>query len=291
MNIVAIPDLHLDKTFNVTYGNPHIWSKKPLTIVKSILETEKPDIVVFLGDVFNNSTPSYQSVFKFLKVIDNYDNCFIVSGNHDIPKTNKKSVMDYLSDYVSVIPRNTAVEVVKGFYAIGWCDTQTIFEKKLISIINTKNVTTIFLHAAYNNWDNEMDNVVHNNIIKLAADKDILLISGHEHNSRFSNNLLHLGSIMPMNIGELGKKYYWTSTEGAIEIKHNVGSTKSNDVILTRTSIEPQKDKPIYIKTVKNISSSDLRMEEKELDIDIILDFKEQALKEGFTKKFIKEYF
>ena len=149
----------------------------------------------------------------------------------------------------------------------------------------------LFLHAAYNNWDNEMDNVVHNDVIKLAADKDILLISGHEHNSRFSNSLLHLGSIMPMNIGELGKKYYWTSNKGTVEIKHNVGSTKSNDVILTRTSIEPQEDKPIYIKTVKNISSSDLQMEEKELDIDIILDFKKQALKEGFTKKFLKESF
>ena len=102
MKVVAIPDLHIGKTFNVTYGDPAIWEARSLKLVKSILKREQPDKVVFLGDIFNTSSPSFHHIFKFMFEVKDYD-VSVISGNHDIPKTRKKSVMDYLSDFTYVI--------------------------------------------------------------------------------------------------------------------------------------------------------------------------------------------
>ena len=46
MKVIAIPDLHLGKKFNVTYGDPSIWSIKPLTLVKQIIKKENPDKII-----------------------------------------------------------------------------------------------------------------------------------------------------------------------------------------------------------------------------------------------------
>ena len=124
----------------------------------------------------------------------------------------------------------------------------------------------------------------------LTKQHDVKIISGHEHISKFrKDTLFHLGSIMPMNIGELGKKYYWSSKNGFVEIDHKVGSNPDNDVILSRKDIEPQDDKPIYIKKNKEMTSADIKMEQKELDVDILEDFKKEAEAAGFDSEFIKE--
>lgn len=290
MKVIAIPDLHIGKTFNVTYGDPTIWESKSIKLVKSILKREQPEKVVFLGDIFNTSHPSFHHVFKFMLAIRDHD-VSVISGNHDIPKTKKKSVMDYLSKYAHVISNNDIDEVYENAYAIGWCDTQSTFEAKLKATIKHTKGNVIFLHAAYNNWENEMDNVVTDELIKLAKDKDIKLISGHEHSHNVHNDTLyHLGSIMPMNIGELGPKYYWSSEDGLVLIKHKVGAGISNDVILTREDPGPQGKKPVYVKADSNTISTDLVMEEKELTIDILDDFITHATTQGFDEKFIKEF-
>ena len=149
----------------------------------------------------------------------------------------------------------------------------------------------LFLHAAYNNWDNEMDNVITNDMIKLAKKKDVIMISGHEHVSNIRDNMYHLGSIMPMNIGELGVKYYYsTKDNGKLhEIPHKVGSDLDNDVILVRKIIESQGDKPIVIRRGK-IKQDDIVMEEKQLTIDIVEDFIKEAVDAGFEEDFVKEY-
>ena len=149
----------------------------------------------------------------------------------------------------------------------------------------------IFVHGAYNNWDNEMDNVVNDKLIALAKKHNVKIISGHEHISKFrKDTLYHLGSIMPMNIGELGKKYYWSSVNGFVEIDHKVGSSLDNDVVLIRKETDPQGDKPIYIKKNKEMSSEDIKMEAKELDVDVLDDFKKEAESAGFDSEFIKEF-
>ena len=301
MKIIAIPDLHLDKKFNVTYGDPQIWASKPLTLIKSIVRKERPDKILFLGDIFHTSHPSFHSIFNFLQTIKNYD-VSVISGNHDIPKTlykyttnsDKKSVMDYLSKYVHVIPHNNIDEIHDDMYGIGWCDTQREFEAKLKSVIKYTKGNIIFLHAGYNNWDNEMDNVVTDEIIDLAKEKDIKLISGHEHiHNTIKDTLFHTGSIMPMNIGELGEKFYWTSTKGLKSIDHKVGTSLENDdVILSREDLSNIKNYPqkcIQIKSSKSIGLEDLKLVKKELTIDILEDFTEQAVKNGFDKEFVEK--
>ena len=288
MNTVIIPDLHLDRNFNVTFGDPKIWETKALQLVKHIISESNPDKLLFLGDVFNTSHPSFHSIFEFLEVVKDYD-VTVISGNHDIPKTQKKSVMDYLSKYVNIISKNEVTEVWDDNYAIGWCDTQTMFSAKINATLDHMKGKYLFLHAAYNNWDNEMDNVITNDMIKLAKKKGIIMISGHEHISNIRDNMYHLGSIMPMNIGELGVKYYFSTIDGLVTIDHKVGSELDNDVILVREPIDPQGDKPIVIKKGK-IKQSDIIMEEKQLTIDIIDDFVKEAVEAGFDENFVKEY-
>ena len=287
-NVVIIPDIHLDRKFNVTFGDPTIWERKGLELVKNIISESNPDKILFLGDVFNTSHPSFHSIFEFLEVVKGYD-VTVISGNHDIPKTQKKSVMDYLSKYVNVISRNEVTEVWDNNFAIGWCDTQSLFAAKVTATLEHMKGKYLFLHAAYNNWDNEMDNVITNDMIKLAKKKDVIMISGHEHVSNIRDNMYHLGSVMPLNIGELGIKYYFSTIDELVPIDHKVGDNLEDDVILVREMIDPQGDKPIVIKKGK-VKSSDIVMEEKQLEIDIIDDFIKEAVDAGFEEEFVKEY-
>ena len=212
----------------------------------------------------------------------------------DLITASGRKQMDYLSKYVHVIPHNNIDEVYNDMYGIGWCDTQREFEAKLKSIIEHTKGNFIFLHAGYNNWDNEMDNVVTDEIIDLAKEKDIKLISGHEHiHNIVKDTLFHTGSIMPMNIGELGEKFYWTSTKGLKSIDHKVGTSLENDdVILSREDLSNIKNYPqkcIQIKSSKSIGLEDLKLVKKELTIDILEDFTEQAVKNGFDKEFVEK--
>ena len=284
---VVIPDLHLGKKFNITYGNSEIWENHALNLCKEIISKEKPDSLLFLGDVFNTAYPSFHTIFTFLQAVKDISTT-IISGNHDIPKTTQTSIMDYLAAYVTIISRNSVDLVFDNNHAIGWCDTQSLFTAKLQATLEHQEGSYLFLHAAYNNWDNEMDNVVTDDLIKYAVSRNITMISGHEHISNIRKGLWHLGSIMPMNIGELGIKYYWTSTEGLKEIEHDVGNELSNKIILTREQVEPLGETPITIRKGK-ILKEDFIMEEKHLDLDILVDLRKQAIKEGFTESFLDE--
>ena len=94
---------------------------------------------------------------------------------------------------------------------------------------------------------------------------------------------------MPLNIGELGVKYYFSTRDGLVKIDHRVGSDLDDDVILTRKQIEPQDDKPIVIRRGK-IKKDDIIMEEKQLTIDIVEDFIKEAVDAGFEEDFVKDY-
>tara|TARA_Y100000034_G_scaffold96491_1_gene117532 strand:+ start:11545 stop:12432 length:888 start_codon:yes stop_codon:yes gene_type:complete len=284
--VIVIPDLHLGKKFNITYGDSLIWENHALLLCKSIIQEEKPNSLLFLGDVFNTAHPSFHTIFTFLEVIKDIPTT-IISGNHDIPKTLQVSIMDYLTKYVNIIPRNAVDHVFDNNHAIGWCDTQSMFSAKLETTLEHQTGPYLFLHAAYNNWDNEMDNVITNDLIKFAIKQNITMISGHEHVSNIRDGLWHIGSIMPMNIGELGLKYYWSSIDGLKEINHKVGDNLTNDIILTRKQIEPMGNKPITIRNAK-VAKEDFIMEEKHLDLDIMIDLKEQAIKKGFSEEFLK---
>ena len=291
MRYVAIPDLHLGKRFNVSYGNASIAEAFSLRLVIDIIKKEntKDTTFIFLGDIFERSRPDYHTIFNFLKLLHRTNASIVITGNHDIPKVNHQSVMDYLGDFVTVVQKNTSHCINDEHYAIGWCDTQDIFEKTLKQVLR-KKPTTVFLHAAYNNLENLNDNVVPDAMIKVAKKQGTILVSGHEHTHNIhSDTLIHTGSIMPFNIGELGKKYYWTSDNGLVEINHGVGSSEEDDLIITREEIESQGTKPIMIRT-KARSSDKLVLEKQSLSVDIMDVFKIEALAEGFDETFIEKY-
>ena len=71
MKRIVIPDIHLDRKFNVTFGDPKIWERKSLELIEHIIKESNPDSILFLGDVFNTSHPSFHSIFEFLQTVQN----------------------------------------------------------------------------------------------------------------------------------------------------------------------------------------------------------------------------
>jgi len=278
---VVFGDLHLGRKHNVTYGDASIWDNKSLETVKRLLSVLQPKNLILAGDVFDNSKPSSLAYSQLLAVISHVDNVYIIAGNHDISKITEVIAFDNLKDIgsnIHVIEHDT-VETIDNVIFIGWHVTQTDYALALTnSIINASEGATIITHCSRLDFGNEMDNICTDKHIDLAKEKGVKIISGHEHKASIGDTFNHLGSVVPHTIAEVGPRYYYYG--GKFEEIYNDGS-----VVLTREeplSIDP--DKVYYVKTSKEVTVEDLKLEEKDLSINIIDDFWQEAKKAGFSK-------
>ncbi len=292
MSVVYVADLHSDKKRKVTYGDPNIWSKKPLQLLHQIIEESKPETLVLLGDVFDTSTPDSLSFASFVVEIIDIPKVWIIEGNHDRPKMERDYAFQKLNELpnVSVVPKNTLIEMWEGNYGIGWCDTQAIFEEKVQEAINIGLDCKLCLHCNWDDWGQENDNAMTPTLYKALQKQKILVLAGHEHAFHKEANFIHLGAIMPMTIAELGDKYYYHDNK-LVKIEHKVGTTKDCDVLLLRE--EPEEiieGKTYYIKTGKEVTIEDVQMEAKDLKVDILSDFVKAAKIAGFNEKLIMEF-
>lgn len=302
MKDIFVADLHCDKKRKVTYGDPDIWNNKPLELLAGILEVEKPNTLTLLGDVFDTATPDSLSYGKFIATIINVPNVWILEGNHDRPKVEKDYAFQKLSELpnVSIVPKNTLLHMFKdsrigiNIYGIGWCDTQEMFESVLLEALGLCNDGDILcLHCNWDDWGNEMDNSMPNGLFKEFEKKGILILSGHEHTFHDEQCFIHLGAIMPMTIGELGRKTYYVIGDGLKDIDHGVGTDEATcDVLLLREEpITVLENRAYYIKSSKEVSIDDIQMESKDLKVDILSDFIKAAVAVGFDEKMLREYF
>jgi len=292
MSVVYVADLHSDKKRRVTYGDPNIWSKKPLQILHKIIEDTKPEKLVLLGDVFDTSTPDSLSFASFVIEIIDIPEVWIIEGNHDRPKVEKEYAFQKLDELpnVTIVPKNTLVKLWNGNWGIGWCDTQDVFVSKVKEAINRAPGSKLCLHCNWDDWGNENDNAMTPNLYKQIKDYGITVLAGHEHAFHKEENFIHLGAVMPMTIAELGDKYYYLDNE-LVKIEHKVGTTEDCDVLLLRE--EPNEileGKAYYIKTGKEVSIEDVQMEAKDLKVDILKDFLSAAIKAGFEPDLLKEF-
>jgi len=293
MSDIIIGDEHLDKVRKVTYGNADIWNNKPFEITKSIIDFEKPTRIIFLGDIFDKYKPDSLSTVKFISMIKDIDT-YIIEGNHDRPKMNQPycfEELDTLSN-ITIIKRNTISNFAPKFYGIGWCDTQEIFVSKLELLLDEIEEESILcLHCNHSDWRNEMDNYIPENIINQFSALNVTIFAGHDHSHFAIKNFISLGSVIPNNIGEIGEKKYWSSKTGLVTIDTKVGNSLKDDVILLRKEpfdIDP--NKAYYIKTKNAIEQDDLKLEEKNLHIDILEDFTTEAIKAGFDLEYVNKH-
>ena len=293
--MIFVGDLHCEKKRKVTYGNPEIWNNKPLELLGQIIKNENPKDLVLLGDVFDTANPDSLSYGKFIATVINVPNVWIVEGNHDRPKVEREYAFQKLSELpnVHLVEKNTLRFMEPGVYGIGWCDTQDDFERLLLEALEIMQPEEILcLHCNWADWGNQMDNTMPSHLYKQFKEKNILCLAGHEHTFHQEDSLIHLGAIMPMTIGELGAKYYYSVSKGLIAIDHRVGTdSESCDVLLLREEPEDIVDtKTYYVKTGKEVSIEDIQMETKDLKIDILQDFTKAALTAGFSLDLLQEF-
>ena len=278
MQTLIIGDTHHGKKHNCTYGDSSIWDNKSLKLLDQLLNKHEPDRLILAGDVFDNSKPSALAYAELCSVIFQCPNVWIIAGNHDISKVEEKIAFDLIPAFLVA---HDTTEVVDNIGMIGWHATQKLFNEAMIKMLK-EDINTLVTHCSRMDFGNEMDNICTDEHIRLAKENGIVIISGHEHKSNLGNNFVHLGSIVPHTIAEVGPRYYWLDGK-FLEIPI------AEDIVLTREeplTIDP--NKCYYIKTGKEVTTEDLKLEAKDLTIDILEDFWHEAEKLGYTKELLK---
>ena len=280
MKTLLIGDIHHGRKHNCTYGDCAIWDNKSLKILDQLLNKHEPDRLILAGDVFDSSKPSALAYAELCEVIFQCPNVWIIAGNHDISKVDEKIAFDLIPAFVVA---HDTTKIVDDIGMIGWHATQGLFNEAMNRMLR-EDINILVTHCSRVDFgSNEMDNICTDEHIKLAKENGIVIISGHEHKSSLGNNFVHLGSVVPHTIAELGPRYYWLDGEF---LKIPV----AEDIVLTREeplNIDP--DKCYYIKTGKEVTTEDLKLESKDLTVDIISDFWHEAYKAGFRKEIIND--
>lgn len=287
MSSIILGDLHHGRKHNATYGDASIWDYKSLNLLKALLIKHNPDQVILSGDVFDNSKPSSLAYSELVSVLVRIPSVWIIAGNHDISKVEESIAFDNIGalDNVNLVRHSSLNHSADHkFNFIGWQPTQSHYDKAMkFTIEEAMEGTTIVTHCSRVDFGNENDNICTDEHIKLAKAKDIKIISGHEHKSSIGSTFSHIGSVVPHTIAEVGVRYYWLDGK-FIELEDD------GQLVLTREepiNIDPTK--VYYVKTNKEVTIDDLKLEEKDLSIDILEDFWKEATKAGFSKELLND--
>ena len=288
--VLVIGDIHEGKKHRVTYGDPKIWDKASLEILQLVLEKEEPSIVILAGDLFDNSNPSAMDLVRLASCFDPSVLVIPLAGNHDIPKVTGEQLfydLDTALQWEPVNYNDYKIKVLNGahFGFIAWHETQQYFEQQMEALLRRlPEGSVVVAHCNRKYWENDNDNAFTDELYDLAAAKDILVLSGHEHKASVSPNFIHLGSIVPHAINQVGPRYYWIDGE----LKELPQHEKVH--LLTEEPMIMNSDSCYYIKPQKEVTVDDLKLEAKDLTVDVIASFIEAAIKEGFEKEFIDEF-
>ena len=274
---MIVGDLHLGKKHNVTYGDPKIWDDRSLLILKNLIRDYNPQRLILAGDVFDTSKPSSLVYSQLIGVLANALEVVIIAGNHDISKITEDIAFDNLEALENIqLVKYEEYYIGEEYGFIGWQPTQDRYDEVMREVIEKSAEGVIVTHCSRLDFGNENDNICTDEHIRLAKAKGITIVSGHEHKSSIGNTFIHLGSVVPHTITEVGKRYVWLDGD-LKELQHN------DDIILTREEpLEIDPNKVYYVKTGKEITLEDLKMEAKDLGIDIVEDFMKKAKEAGF---------
>ena len=294
-NTVACGDLHVGKKHKVTYGDPTIWNDLPLKVLSNLIKTEKPTLLILDGDVFDSSRPTALDFARLVSVVAVVDEVYILTGNHDLSMLVEEIAFQHLNNIpnITIIQANEYDYMPDGSIGVGWCDTQEKFEHIMAMAISSAPMGgTIHAHCNRKYWENDNDNSFTDALYEMARDKEIIVYSGHEHTASVSKHFVHLGSVVPQASNQVGDKYYLHN--GELKRLPNHASIYEED----QADLYFLKDEPLNIRdnacymvrVEKEIKPEDLKLEGKDLTIDIIESFKEAALKEGFSKELLNEY-
>ncbi len=216
LRIVAASDIHLGVSID----------KKKLQEYVKLINAEKPDIVLFAGDIADHSTEPIirQNMAEEFKAIKSKYGVFAISGNHEYFGENPYTLQNYLKEAGVTYLRDSAVLVDNSFYVVGRDDKINPKRKALREIVNgidTNKAMILLDHQPFH-------------LNEAVENKFDLQLSGHTHNGQFFPGNLFVKNMYEMAHGYLKKgatHYYVSSGLGLWGPQYRIG-TQSELVVI-----------------------------------------------------------
>lgn len=167
LRIVAASDIHLGVSID----------KKKLQEYVALINAEKPDIVLLVGDIADHSTIPVveQNMAEEFRAIQSKYGVFAISGNHEYFGEDPHGLEKYLKTAGVTYLRDSSVLIDSSFYVVGRDDKINTKRKELTEIVQgiDKSKAMILLdHQPFH-----LNEAVENHFD--------LQLSGHTHNGQF----------------------------------------------------------------------------------------------------------
>ena len=216
LRIVAASDLHLGVSID----------KKMLQKYVSLINAQKPDIVVFAGDIADHSTAPIirQNMAEEFRAIQSTLGVFAITGNHEYFGENPYELQNYLKTAGVTYLRDSAVLVDNSFYVVGRDDKMNTKRRPLNEIvkgIDTRKTMILIDHQPFH-------------LYEAAENKFDLQLSGHTHNGQFFPVSLVVNRMYELAHGYLKKgdtHYYVSSGLGIWGPQYRIGTQSEIAVI------------------------------------------------------------
>jgi DNA repair exonuclease SbcCD nuclease subunit len=208
MRIVG--DIHLDKRFPYTNAKTHQrWKALQEDVLNKCFCNGR---TIQLGDVFDKYMVSAED---YVEAMYWFSDCaWVLAGNHDISNnTEKLSAVHLLENCVKHVTCATHEGI--NYIMVPHQLTQEKFEEALSNLhkfISGSIPNVLLLHCNYGDREGTQTE----NYLRPAKAKALLaegiddIVFGHEHNGGLrGSKVIAVGSILPMNFGEMTDKYVW----------------------------------------------------------------------------------
>jgi DNA repair exonuclease SbcCD nuclease subunit len=225
--MIIVGDIHLDKRFPYTNSKTHLrWLQLQDSTLNRIFKSGEAAIQV--GDLFDKFMVTAEQFIRADSIVAK--RCLrVIAGNHDTSNnTDKKSAVHLLQNathYPTCLPYGGVNYVIVPHQL-----TQEQFEIELGALDNLTDTQTpniLLLHCNYGDREGtQTENYLRPDMAKKLLTKFNGIVFGHEHNGGTrAKNVIAVGSILPMNFGEMADKYVWNVEEWAPELIWSAGES------------------------------------------------------------------
>lgn len=120
----------LPKDFN-NFKIAHIsdYHNNPVHGLNKAIRREKPDIVVMTGDMTHDEPDSYIPAMELIQNLVKIAPCFIISGNHDIWRSDYEKFVAECKNVGAHFLRNETIDIVRNSSKIQICGMEDVFTK------------------------------------------------------------------------------------------------------------------------------------------------------------------
>jgi len=211
MKTILVGDIHIGKSF--PYSNrvtaPR-WAALQDDTIERILRLTEIHGIIQLGDLFDTPTVNCHDFVRGWEFAQKCE--YVIAGNHDLSNnTERTSAIELLLKLGCHVVRDTLI--TNEFYIVPHHLLQKDFEESLESL-GSAGLT--LLHCNFGYFPGQP---TENYLTTQMAQKLGKVISGHEHDYKQVGNVTMLGSILPMNFGEMTDKYIMVVNEDQTEFE------------------------------------------------------------------------